>query len=452
MISDVLLDYGCTASDPDELYSDMFHLGENLIQRTGEYRTTTKEFKGNPMIYVCDEEDYAGKIKRYILLEDTLLEQIHAAQQCPSNLINGISYYGKKKDKEHADKCFGMIFDLDEVDATSARNFMYAMRNGVYPNPNYIVISKSGKGLHLYYIFEKPIRLYPKIKIQLKSLKHALIRLMWNPHTSNDENPQYQSYDQSFMVAGTTEVMKVFKSAEKHWEIGELSDYVDVPYNPQDLWIESKYTLEEAREKFPEWYERLGKEDHKQKGTWTCKRDLYDWWKRQISSGASYGHRYWCVMALAIYAAKCEIPYEELEEDAYKLIPALNELNPDKPFTRHDVESALECYDVQFKTFPIDDISRLTSIPITKNKRNGRTQEKHLQGARAIRDINNDNWRENNGRKPKGAIVRQWQKENPYGTPKECIKETGLSKNTVYKWWVHDRKMLNLLQDEENPI
>ena len=38
---------------------------------------------------------------------------------------------------------------------------------------------------------------------------------------------------------------------------------------------------------------------------------------------------------------------------------------------------------------------------------------KHLQAARAIRDINNENWREGNGRQPKADIVEEWQKNTP---------------------------------------
>ena len=45
------------------------------------------------------------------------------------------------------------------------------------------------------------------------------------------------------------------------------------------------------------------------------------------------------------------------------------------------------------------------------------------------------NWRENNGRKPKNTIVKEWRKKNPQGTKADCIRATGLSKPTVYKWW-----------------
>ena len=55
-----------------------------------------------------------------------------------------------------------------------------------------------------------------------------------------------------------------------------------------------------------------------------------------------------------------------------------------------------------------------------------------------VRDILNehkDTWREGNGRKPKNMVVYEWRKSKPEGTPKECIQSTGISKNTVYKWW-----------------
>ena len=38
-------------------------------------------------------------------------------------------------------------------------------------------------------------------------------------------------------------------------------------------------------------------------------------------------------------------------------------------------------------------------------------------------------------RKPKKDIVQKWQLENPEGTKYQCVKDTGLSKNTVKKWW-----------------
>ena len=77
------------------------------------------------------------------------------------------------------------------------------------------------------------------------------------------------------------------------------------------------------------------------------------------------------------------------------------------------------------------------------NKRNWRKQPVHLQGARAIQEINDKangtNWREGNGR-PKGsgtaqARVYEWRQQHPEGRKADCHRETGLDPKTVRKWW-----------------
>ena len=37
---------------------------------------------------------------------------------------------------------------------------------------------------------------------------------------------------------------------------------------------------------------------------------------------------------------------------------------------------------------------------------------------------------------PKKEVVQNWRRNNPKGTKADCIRETGLSKPTVYKWWL----------------
>ena len=39
------------------------------------------------------------------------------------------------------------------------------------------------------------------------------------------------------------------------------------------------------------------------------------------------------------------------------------------------------------------------------------------------------------GRPNAKDMVLRWRRFNPEGKPKDCILDTGLSKNTVYKWW-----------------
>lgn len=126
---------------------------------------------------------------------------------------------------------------------------------------------------------------------------------------------------------------------------------------------------------------------------------------------------------------------ETLEEDAYGLIPFMNTKGDE--FTEDDVLHALEAYTDSYITYPIDTIVWRTGIPIEKNKRNGRKRSDHVKLMNFVRDEINGNkdWRNKEGRPDKSFMVAAWRAGNPEGTKAACIRETGLSKKTVYRWW-----------------
>ena len=142
-------------------------------------------------------------------------------------------------------------------------------------------------------------------------------------------------------------------------------------------------------------------------------------------------------MCLAIYGVKSGVSEEQVKKDALELLPFLNNLSETEPFTKNDINSALDCFDERYITFPIKDISKLSGIAIEKNKRNGRKQKEHIKLMNFVRDeINcNKDWRNKDGRPTAEQTVKEWQENNPKGTKAECIRQTGLSKPTVYKWW-----------------
>ena len=199
---------------------------------------------------------------------------------------------------------------------------------------------------------------------------------------------------------------------------------------------------ETAKKLWPEWYEyRI---NQRQSNKWHIKRDLYDWWKNKIVEGATYGHRYFCIMCLAIFAIKCDISEEELKRDALELVPILDRLSNDKDpksrFTEDDVLSALHGYRENFKTWGRDKLSLVSAIPMPPNKRNYLTQREHLEVARGIRDIRmkqkgKSDWREGNGRPSKEQLIKEWRLANPSGKKIECHRETGIDPKTIRKWW-----------------
>ncbi|MDE5892361.1 MAG: hypothetical protein K2H45_05525, partial [Acetatifactor sp.] len=199
--------------------------------------------------------------------------------------------------------------------------------------------------------------------------------------------------------------------------------------------------LAEAKEKYPDWYERRIVKGER-RGRWTVKRDLYDWWLRRIRDEIRVGHRYHGVMTMAIYAKKCGIEEAELRQDAYSLLLPYDEMSIEEVnrFTREDVEAALSMFNEDYVTFPRDDIARLSGMPMPVNKRNWHKQVDHLEVARAIRDIRTrqqgkKDWREGNGRPSAQNLVWEWRQQHPEGRKADCHRDTGLDPKTIRKWW-----------------
>lgn len=442
MLSEVIEKWGGVEETPIDLYTDLFRLGEGLIQAEGE---APGQFKANPLI-IGHSGGEGGRMHRKIMFEDTFAETLAEFQEMDWAFMSACTYFGRSNSAERQSKLYALVFDIDGVGDTNLNNLLNSAFSEApaYPVPQHIVLS--GHGMHLYYVLDEPLDLYPNIKTQVKELKYALTRRLWNRYTSTIEEPQYQGINQSFRVPGSRTKADAaiprclaYRLNSHPASIGELNAFVE-ERSRVDLgrrYRESKMTPSEAKEKYPDWYERVV--EGGQRGQWVVKRDLFEWWLRKVGEGATYGHRYFCIMALAIYAAKCGIyDRDEVKAAAMGLVPYLDGLSPDHPFTEADVDSALECLDGRYTTFPRSDIARLTDIEIPANKRNGRKQDVHLMGARAIQEINDrvngTDWREGNGRKPKRDLIRAYAAEHPEASQREVAAALGVSKTTVNKW------------------
>lgn len=429
--------------EPKEFYRAIFHKGE--LQEKGVY----EKGKYNAIVVeVTKEKKKNGKdrILRHTITDDLdkIDEIVKRDNFC---LMSPISYIGKERKSDNARALYALTIDLDGLiikngdDPFGLRTLFHQIENiERIPMPTYIV--SSGTGVHLYYVFEKPIMLFPNVVKQLQKYKRELTRIVWQGYiTKFDDNVQYESLFQGFRVVGTItkkgERARAFETG-KPVTIEYMNAFVDDEFKTDDFVYKSNLTLAKAKEKYPEWYEkRIVKKQPK--GTWICKRDLYDWWKKRVLQEAKTGHRYYCLMMLAVYARKSGIDQEELENDAFTLMEILDSLPADEenPFTEKDVIDALQAYDDRYMTYPINSISYLTDIHIEKNKRNYRKQEVHLKIARFVRDEVNGNkdWQNKEGRPNKEQIVKEYRKNNPNAKKSQCIKDTGLSKMTVYKWW-----------------
>ena len=415
-------------------------------QNEGEY--SNKYEKPNAIYLYKDNEDEGKErtLRRRIMLNDTWEEDYSEyVKNNPMTLCSGIAYRGRRNRLVNAQQMNALVFDLDSVGKDELMNIFSRIGKKpslrTLPQPTFIVMS--GTGLHIYYVFESPIALYPNIKLQMKALKYDLTFRMWEYRaTSKEKQIQYQSINQGFRMVGSCNdkynlQVKAFKTGDRV-SLDYLNSYADEEKNKVNInkpFKPTQYTIDEAKEKFPEWYERVVVEGDKRAKKWDIKRDLYDWWLRQ-SYKVKGGHRYFYLMCIAIYAVKCNIPKEEVREDMYKIFDELREIEHSNALEERDIKSALETYDRQYYNFTIDDIVKLTDIPIEKNKRNYRKQEIHLKGARAIQEINDpeNNWRNQEGRPSKEDLVKEYIQENPNDNPSEIARNLNVSRTTVYKY------------------
>ena len=76
------------------------------------------------------------------------------------------------------------------------RQTLHQMNNDILPQATFVV--NSGTGLHLYYVLQEPIPMYPYNQKCLKELKYSLTRQIWNRYTSTIKEPQVQGILQGF--------------------------------------------------------------------------------------------------------------------------------------------------------------------------------------------------------------------------------------------------------------
>ena len=455
--------------EPRDFYRAIFPEGD--LQKKGELREKgSSVYKYNGIIVsVTNKKKADGKtlIKRYTLTDD--LDMIDEVCQTEDfSLMSPISYVGKERTAENARVMYAIAVDLDKIRIENGvpvglislleRHIELADR---IPKPTYIV--SSGTGLHLYYVLSEPINLFKDTAKQLQIFKHDLTDLIWHDticDIKSKKEIQQEGIYQGFRVVGT--VTKTGDRA-RAYQIGDpvsmeyLNRYIlNEAHRVTDLSYKRKgLTLQEAKEKYPEWYESRVVRKVK-RGSWHISRNLYEWWKRQILSGATVGHRYHCMTMLAIYAQKCSmydpkhnpdpVTREELERDAWKLFDHMESLTitEDNHFTTDDVMKALMAFDEKWIIYPRRSVEYKSGIIIPANKRNYQRQRDHLEEARAIRDIRSrrrgEAWDAHNGRKSQSEKVIQWRVDHPEGIKAECIRETGLSKPTVYKYWDEIKK------------
>ncbi len=462
--------------EPHAFYREIFPVGS--FERKGHFEDGKGNGIGISILDVTDEpvdaseqpkegDDVQDKKEKEVhcyVINDGL-EKLDELINQKFSIISPVSYFGKSRSGKNARELYAIVFDLDGVDMPQLRDTFHQMNRGFIPAATFVV--NSGTGLHLYYLLDSPIAMYPQNQRFLKELKYSLTRRIWNRFTSNIKEPQIQGVLQGFRVVGSgtklgADYPVVAYRYGKPVSIEYLLQYV--PDTNGDfqrvtgMLERGSLSIEEAKKKYPDWYERRIVRGER-RGRWTVKRDLYDWWLRKIETEIHVGHRFYGIMTLAIYAVKCGIAEEELQQDAYRLLKIFDAMSYEDSnrFTIEDVVKALEMYNENFVTFPRADIAKYSGILIPPNKRNWKKQIQHLEIARAIRDIKTrqqgkDNWWQGNGRPSKEQLIREYMFAHPDVRKKtEIASALQINRHTVGKFYDMIRAEIDQQRRNDEP-
>lgn len=354
------------------------------------------------------------------------------------------------------------------------------------PAPTFV--TNSGRGLHLFWVFEKPIPMFAKNKVILKKLYLNIHQTLIDSHAT----PQRHHFAQAYRIVGSRtkfdQVTTAFKTGNTYPVEMLLSDFG--LGDELILWEEGKSRVNlaptDAMMHFTECIEKTLHISCSNKNSWQVvykfindnKQNFYDavkekklkasnnsgkkkktyvertdgkgigsvnWYlniKQRIIDETPEGNRYTSLMAFMVIGYKCNIPFDQVKEDEYDIILKW-QMRPKSfkvRFTDDYKDRVDDLYSEKYLTVTNKQLEDWLGFKnYSSIRRNHQTREDHLEEARAIRDIRmrrkGKKWDEDNGKQSREKIVSEWQKNHPNGRKVDCINDTGLSKPTVYKWW-----------------
>ena len=321
--------------DPMAFYRDIFP--EGFLQEKWAEGAEPIKFDGKPNAIALKfgpktrKQLVKGKkvdvpvVERFTVTDDldgvSALVKASIAENAPVYMAP-VSWYGKHNKAANARFLHAFAVDLDGVTPGKLGSVLKQMRNGhdsgldkhaSIPQASYIVMS--GRGLHLYYLLDRPVPLISAVVPFLQQLKRRLTDVVWTDYTSEDGNEgrQYQGIYQGFRMPGTTTRLNGHDVDSKDTNKYEALAFMYAPDGAVEPWsvtldylvdycgirgkeipgelrriLETKggrTPLAEAKEKWPDWYERRVVQK-KEKTGYDTNRGAYESWLARVDDEA----------------------------------------------------------------------------------------------------------------------------------------------------------------------
>ena len=359
----------------------------------------------------------------------------------PASFINGYNAGAACRD------VYALVVDIDRI---SPETLKAIIENGnlgnMTPMPTYIV--NSGRGVHFYYVFQEPVPHYFCNRPILKNMYRTLCGITQkNIYAKTD----WHAITQPFRLPGSMtrlgQTVTGWKSGDK-WPAWRLADRLKVNREKLNLQRGPLLSQQEYKEVKAQRAARVDRPKRKKKQyipTSAGNFGFYNSCLQQCYEKTPEGSRYNSMVALAQVAYKVRLPKDQLEQDLLQLLVHYNQIG--SYMGEKEVKKALRAYNAKA------DRCRSTSLEVRfgwefrrsaqerreklKERGRERTKAEAWKIARMTRDVlfPDGEWRNTTGAPTKEQLIRDWRGAHPEGKPKDCIRDTGISKNTVYKWW-----------------
>ena len=473
---------------PDEMMAD-FEWKSDILDSLGE------EVSGSTFYQdYLFRELYSGEIEGYKVLVteydaekgskmhkidvDDIQDYLHLSDVALSPCL----FYSNWRRKKLLNYVSAFVLDIDKLRPMNLQRFFMLFDSNRLLTPTFI--ANSGSGVHFYYLLDKMLPVDSVRHEAQNQIANEIYRCLYDDVIKKEKWTAAQRHwlGQDYRIVNSKtkfqQTARIFKVGPLY-TVDQLMQYYDIKIDrkknyaspeqvryakniAKDLKIDppdytdakatyefiqqnqdAAYQVREARRQ-----ERAERRAQKiQKGKPLVRRPV-TWYKNTLSHMYDHtqpGYRFTSMKALAMIANIEKVPRDVFLRDLNDLAAYWGAVDwHGDDFNSKNVEAIVRFYDksngYRVKPETLEewlgyDFRRVG----TKRRPVPLKQKEHLEISRAIRDIRvkqtGKDWRNNDGAPTKHQQVYQWRQNNPNGKKTDCIRATGLSKPTVYKWW-----------------
>lgn len=403
---------------PLDYYCDLYNNDEEYLSGKKEEKGKNGDMKEIPFCYKLG--DSIRKAPNGI---DEVL-QIAIFRKSTEIALFPASYYNWPLQKNLKD-FYAIVIDLDGVSAADLYCLLKLEMKRLLPT--YIV--NSGSGVHLVYVFEKPIVAYKYRHKYIKMMIADIGDFFKKARYGYKIDPNSKSLVHPYRVIGSQTKLGqncvVFRTG-KRWSVDKMLKKLNIK---TDVFKEKTARKTTATKKAtPQKYDNVVETP---KGN----KNFYNFFSLQMTN-VEEGHRYLALFALAVVAYKCRVSREEVEDLMGALIDVYNRRGDEKVVRDYEIKKAMKGYSSKYVKVSSKQLEEWSGIEFPRRSVKRRPvgqrlkRKEHLEVARAVK-----NTKETETRK---ALMRRYLEAKPTASLNDLVDGLGWSRATIVKY----RKMV----------